>query len=91
MIGCAPCPKPCKGSIANCITLVRIVIAPTAISPPYFNNEELKQTWMTLSLDCITKVESPRARQGKMTELSKDKFFFLILSFVFLPNKKVKT
>ena len=57
----------------------------------YPNKEELKQTWMTLSLDCITKVERPKARQGKMTELSKDKFFFFILSFVFLPNKKRRT
>jgi hypothetical protein len=52
--------------MANCITLVRIVIAPTAMSPPYASKEELKQTDITLSLACIIKVAVPRAMQGKM-------------------------
>ncbi len=29
-------------SIANCMTLVRIVMAPTAISPPYFSRERVE-------------------------------------------------
>ena len=40
-------------------------MAPTAMSPPYPNNEELKQTEITLSLACIIKVAVPNAMQGK--------------------------
>ena len=50
------------------MALVRIVMAPTAMSPPYRSREELKQTEITLSLDCITKVDSPRATQGRITD-----------------------
>ena len=34
--------EPCSGSMENCMTLERIVIAPTAVSPPYFNRLVLK-------------------------------------------------
>ena len=43
------------------MTLVRIVIAPTAISPPYFSREELKHTDITLSLACIINAAVPSA------------------------------
>ena len=38
---------------------------PTAISPPYFNKEELKQMEMSPSVDCITKGDMPSAIQGR--------------------------
>ena len=50
--------------MANCITLVQMVMAPTATSPPYFSKEELKHTEIMLSLACITKGESPNATHG---------------------------
>ena len=90
-MGCAPCPSPCRGSIANCMTLVRMVIAPTAISPPYCSSDELKQTEITLSLACITKVEHPSARLGKTIFACNPKFSFLIFRCVLLPNRKAKT
>ena len=43
------------------------VIAPTAMSPPYFSSEELKHTVMRLSVDCMMKGEAPRARAGSTT------------------------
>ena len=51
--------------MANCMTLVRIVMAPTAMSPPYLKREELKHTEMTLSLACMMNGARPRARQGQ--------------------------
>ena len=77
--------------MANCMTLVRMVIAPTATSPPYFNRDELKQTEMMLSLACMTNVAVPRATQGRMTD-----FFSFILdtfnrSWVFFPQRKEMT
>ena len=36
------------------MTLVRMVMAPTARSPPYFSSEVLKHTEITLSLACMT-------------------------------------
>ena len=41
-------------------------MAPTAVSPPYFNSEELKHTDIMLSLDCIMNVASPSPMQGKI-------------------------
>ena len=41
-----------------------MVIAPTAMSPPYFSSEALKQTDSTLSVDCITNGDSPSRMQG---------------------------
>ena len=77
--------------IANCITLVRIVIAPTATSPPYLSSDELKQTETMLSLDCITNVESPKAIQGVTYFKPVTRFSFLILSIVFLPVRNLTT
>ena len=73
------------------MTLVRIVIAPTATSPPYFNKEELKHTEIMLSLACMINRESPRARQGKITGALKGICCFLIRSVDFGPNKKLNT
>lgn len=75
----------------NCITLVRIVIAPTAVSPPYFSREELKQIFRILSVDCITKGLNPSSTQGRITLPCKRKFFSLNFSVVCFPSRKVST
>ena len=77
--------------MANCMTLVRMVIAPTAISPPYLSKEELKQTEITLSLACMMKEESPNARLGNTILDTSFKFFARILRCVLCPNKKANT
>ena len=91
MIGCAPCPSPCSGSMANCMALVKIVIAPTAISPPYFNREELKQMEIMLSLDCMTKVAAPSATHGRITDGVSPILRRRIFRRVFLPVRKAST
>ena len=53
--------------MANCMMLESTVMAPTAMSPPYLSSEELKQTVIRLSVDCMTKGERPRARAGSTT------------------------
>ena len=53
--------------MANCMMLVRMVMAPTAVSPPYLSREALKQMAMRLSVDCMIKGDRPRARQGSTT------------------------
>ena len=77
--------------MANCIMLVRIVIAPTAISPPYFSSDELKQTEITLSLACIMNVDSPNATQGSTSFGAAMRFSFLRRRIVFLPVRKYMT
>ena len=49
----------------NCITLDRMVMAPTAMSLPYSCSWVLKQMEMTLSVSCMTKGDRPRATQGQ--------------------------
>ena len=88
MIGCPPCVSPCSGSIANCITLDRIVIAPTARSPPYFNNEELKHNTRILSVDCMINGAAPRPIQGSMISFLILKFSFFSLRTVSFPDRK---
>ena len=73
------------------MTLVRMVMAPTAISPPYRSREELKQTKMTLSLACIIKGDSPRARQGSRILALRRRFLCFTFSRVFLPQRKAIT
>ena len=51
--------------MANCMTLARMVIAPTARSPPYWRRLVLKQTLRMLSVNCMIKGDTPRARQGR--------------------------
>ena len=41
--------------MASCMMLMSTVMAPTAMSPPYFSREELKQTEMRLAVDCVMK------------------------------------
>ena len=77
--------------MANCITLVRMVMAPTAISPPYRSRDELKQTVTILSLDCMIKAASPSAIQGRTTFASRWRCFFLRWSCVFLPQRNKTT
>ena len=43
----------------------RIVIAPTAVSPPYFNRLVLKLMDSALSVNCMINGASPSARHGK--------------------------
>jgi hypothetical protein len=53
--------------MASCMTLVSTVIAPTAVSLPYFSKDELKHTAIRLSVDCMMNGDNPRARQGRNT------------------------
>ena len=73
------------------MTLVRIVMAPTAISPPYFSREELKHTEMILSLACMINVASPRATQGRIISGFRMRFFFRMCRIVFFPQRKERT
>ena len=56
--------------------LVIIVMAPTAISPPYLERLEVKLIERILSVDNMTNVEIPSARQGKIIFFSNLKFSF---------------
>jgi len=49
----------------NCMTLERMVMEPTAISPPYFKREVLKLMDRRLSVDCMMKGDKPSATQGR--------------------------
>ena len=62
-------------------------MAPTATSPPYFKSDELKHTEMTLSLACMTNVETPRAIHGRIISAEGMRYFFFIFKNVFLPVK----
>ena len=73
------------------MTLVRIVIAPTAISPPYFSREELKHTDITLSLACIINAAVPSAMHGNTTLGFIFKFLRFSLSIDFSLHKNVTT
>lgn len=73
--------------MANCITLVRMVIAPTARSPPYFKSEELKHTEITLSLDCMINTEEPNARQEKESLFDRHISFLQFQNRLFTKQK----
>ena len=77
--------------MANIMTLVRIVMAPTAISPPYFRREELKHTEIMPSLLCIMKVEVPSPTQGRIMAFWRPSRLRRRRSCVFLPIKKART
>ena len=77
--------------MANIITLVKIVIAPTATSPPYFNREELKHTEMILSLACIINPDNPRVRLGTRMEAFGIRWHLRIRRLVFFPKRKQRT
>ena len=51
--------------MANCMMLESTVMAPTAMSPPYFSSEELKQTAIRLSVDCMMKGDSAQGQAGQ--------------------------
>ena len=70
------------GTIINCIAVTRMVIAPTAKSPPYFRSEVLKHTVIILSVNCIIKGESPSAIHGAAIS-------FLIRKYCFRSFKNV--
>ena len=88
MIGCPPWQIPCNGNVASWLTLVIIVIAPTARSPPYLDKLEVKLIDKILSVDNMTNVDMPRARHGKMISFCSLKFSFLRCRIVFFPDKK---
>ena len=74
--------------MASWLTLVIIVMAPTARSPPYLERLNVKLTDRILSVDNMTKVEIPSARQGKIMSFCNLKFSFLRWRMVFFPDKK---
>ena len=82
---------PESGIMANCITLESIVIAPTAISPPYLRREELKHTDIILSLDCITNAARPSAMHGRISLKSILILSRLSLSMLFPFIRKCST
>ena len=88
MIGWPPWQIPCSGNVASWLTLVMIVMAPTARSPPYLDRLEVKLMERILSVESMTKVEIPSARHGKITSLCNLKFSFLRWRIVFFPDKK---
>lgn len=53
--------------MANCMMLVSTVMAPTAMSPPYWYSDALKHTAIRLSVDCMINGDMPSARQGSTT------------------------
>ena len=75
----------------NCITLAKIVIAPTAISPPYLCREVLKQTDRRLSVDCIIKGETPSAKTGPIILKRNPKLDLRIWRIVLEPHRKRTT
>ena len=79
---------PCSGSMANCMTLERMVMAPTARSPPYLSSEKLKQTEITLSLACMIKAAAPKAMQGSSRRKPGKRFSFFSRRKVFSPRRK---
>ena len=58
MIGCPPWHIPCSGKVASWLTLVIIVMAPTARSPPYLERLEVKLMDRILSVDNMTIITS---------------------------------
>ena len=66
------------GRVKNCIMLDRIVIAPTARSPPYFCRDILKQMFNRLSVLCIINGDTPRATTGRRMSLRIRMYFLRI-------------
>ena len=63
-------------------------MAPTATSPPNRDREDVKQMDRMLSVEVMTKLDTPSARQGPM--MAGTSFIFAGRSFkmVFLPRRK---
>ena len=63
-------------------------MAPTATSPPNREREEVKLMERMLSVETMTKLDTPKARQGPMTEGTS--FMLARRSFrvVFFPSRK---
>ena len=70
---------------------MRIVIAPTAMSPPYFSSDELKHTEITLSLACMMNVASPSAMHGSIMRGAKRMFSRFSFKTVFPPRRNKMT
>ena len=77
--------------MANCMMLVSTVMAPTAMSSPYFRREELKHTAIRLSVDCMIKGERPKARQGSATAARGRRYSLRMRHLVCLPVRKRST
>ena len=65
-----------------------MVIAPTARSPPYLERLEVKLMERILSVESMTKVEIPSARQGRIMSLRNRKFSFRRWRMVFFQVRK---
>ena len=74
--------------MANCMTLEAIVIAPTAMSPPYFSSDELNESTSRLSVDCNDEGAKPSARQGASTARERRTFARRSLSTARSPQRK---
>ena len=68
-----------------------MVMAPTAISPPYLRREELKHINRTLSVICIIKGEAPRAIEFPRILRSGTMFEMRSFKMLFLPHRKETT
>ena len=73
------------------MTLVIIVMAPTAISPPYFNREVLKHTEMMLSVNCIIKGDTPRPMLGRIMAADNFRFFLRMRRELLSEERKRST
>ena len=74
--------------VTNILTLVIMVIAPTATSPPYLERLVVKLMDKILSVDNITKVEIPSAKDGPNIFGSSFIFSFFKRSVVLFPVRK---
>ena len=91
MIGCAPWVSPDRGRDKICMILVRMVMEPTAKSPPYFCREVLKQMLSRLSVLCIINGDRPSARTGIRIPLEIFIFEIWIFNVVFFPVRNLRT
>ena len=77
--------------LSTCMTLEQMVMAPTALSPPNREREELKEMFTRLSVDCMIKGETPMASTGSSTAGCIPRCRAWRRSRVRLPSRKVST
>ena len=69
----------------------KIVIVPTAISPPYLSRERLNAIDTKHSVNTIEQGESPNAKHGRSSFISNLIYFFRTFKIVFFPHRKANT
>ena len=69
---------------------VSTVMAPTATSPPNRASEEVKLMDRMLSVDTMTKLDTPSPRHGPMMEGTSYMFAGRSLRIAFLPRRKLR-